>query len=132
MAGNFVPPTPESMVGTSEKYWKKGFFRDLFVDGKAILDFVKNFGVESSSVGETSGWVKFGNGVLIQWCHAPAGKDFSPPIEFKTFNVGFCTGNTASPEETGLIYKPDTKKFFIGKNTQTDFWFYTLLIGSWK
>ena len=31
MAGNFVPPTPESMLGTPENNWGKGYFRKLFV-----------------------------------------------------------------------------------------------------
>lgn len=122
----------EGSIGTEKKHWEKGFFRDLFVDGKAILDFVKGLGIESTQVGTNMGWIKFGNGTLIQWLHAPGNKDFTAPIEFKEFDAGFCTGNTLQPEGTSLVYKPDVKKFYISKNTATTFWFYTLLIGRWK
>ncbi len=32
MAGNFVPPTPTSMLGTPENCWEKGHFKKLFVN----------------------------------------------------------------------------------------------------
>ena len=32
MAGNFVPPTPTSMLGTPENCWGKGHFKKLFVN----------------------------------------------------------------------------------------------------
>ena len=130
---NYVPrANGEGSIGTEKKYWGKGFFQDLVVGGKAILDFVKDIGIESSHAESKVGWIKFGSGVLIQWLHAPGNEDFTAPIEFKEFDVGFCTGNTVQPEGTSLVYKQDVKKFYISKNTSTNFWLYVLLIGRWK
>ena len=130
---NYAPrANGEGSIGTEKKHWGKGFFWDLVINGKGIMNFVKDLGIESSHTEPKAGWIKLGNGVLIQWLHAPGNKDFTAPIEFKEFDVGFCTGNTLQPEGTSLVYKQDVKKFYISKNTSTDFWLYTLLIGRWK
>ena len=130
---NYVPrANGEGSIGTEKKHWGKGFFQDLVVGGKAIQDFVKDIGIESSDTGSQTGWIKFGNGVLIQWRHAPVNQDFDPPIAFKDFDVGFATSNSGGLQYAGLTYDNVTKKFHLHGNSQEKFWLYTLLIGRWK
>lgn len=122
----------EGSIGTEKKHWGKGFFRDLVVSGKAILDFVKDSGIESSQLSSQTGWVKFGNGLLLQWRHAPVNQDFEAPITFKDFAVGFATSNSGGLQYAGLTHTEETNKFHLHGNTQEMFWLYVLLIGRWK
>lgn len=130
---NFVPRRDgEGSIGKSRKRWDKGYFRDLVVNGKALQDFVKELGIESSQINEQAGWIKFGNGVLVQWRHAPSNQDFEAPIAFKGFDVGFCTNNSNGIQYAGLVYNRETNKFRLYTNTQDPRWFYVLMIGRWK
>ena len=130
---SFVPrANGEGSIGTANKHWEKGFFRDIFVGGKAILDFVKELGIESSHIENQTGWIKFGNGLLIQWRHAPTNQDFEAPIAFKNFDVGFCTSNSVGIQYAGLVYNGEIKKFRLHANTADSRWFYVLMIGRWK
>ncbi len=130
---NFVPRGDgEGSIGKSRKRWDKGYFRDLVVNGKALQDFVKELGIESSQIRTNVGWIKFGNGALIQWLHAPGNKDFTAPIEFQEFDVGFCTSNSSNPQYAGLTYNRETNKFRLYTNTQDSWWLYVLMIGRWK
>lgn len=130
---NFVPRmNGEGNIGKASKNWDKGYFRDLFINGKALQDFVKELGIESSQMLEQTGWIKFGNGALVQWRHAPSNQDFEAPIAFKGFDVGFCTSNSSGIQYAGLVYNRETKKFRIYANTQDARWLYVLMIGRWK
>lgn len=130
---NFVPRKDgEGSIGKESKHWDKGYFRNLIIDGKALQDFVKELGIESSQMLEQAGWIKFGNGLLVQWRPAPAHQDFEAPIAFKAFDVGFCTSNSVGIQYAGLVYNRETKKFRLHGNTQDNRWFYVLMIGRWK
>ena len=122
----------EGSIGTEEKHWGEGFFRDLFVGGKAIQEHLKDLGVESSYAAERNGWIKFGSGILIQWLHVLGNSDFDPPIAFKGFDAGVCAGNTTVPQYAGLTYDEGTGKFHVYASTQDPFWLYAILIGRWK
>ena len=130
---NFVPRmNGEGNIGKESKHWDKGYFRNLIINGKALQDFVKELGIESSQMLERVGWIKFGNGLLVQWREAPVNQDFDSPIAFKDFDVGFCTSNSKGLQYAGLTYDRVTKKFHLYGNTQDQFWLYVLLIGRWK
>lgn len=54
MAGNFVPPTPSSTLGTSGNRWAGGFFDKL---GVKTLEVIGS-GTENDAQPATVGWVK--------------------------------------------------------------------------
>ena len=54
MAGNFVPPTPSSTLGTSGNRWAGGFFEKIAVK---TLDVIGG-GTENDAQPATVGWVK--------------------------------------------------------------------------
>ena len=89
---NFVPRRDgEGSIGKASKHWDKGYFRELIINGKALQDFVKELGIESSQTAEQAGWIKFGNGVLVQWRHAQQRDKEIPYIcEYTGCSVALC------------------------------------------
>lgn len=60
MAGNFVPPTPSSTLGTSGNRWAGGFFDKLAVK---TLEVIGGGGEEQPA---TVGWVKTAMGGILE------------------------------------------------------------------
>ena len=54
MAGNFVPPTPSSTLGTSDNRWAGGFFENMAVKTLEVI----GGGTENDAQPATVGWVK--------------------------------------------------------------------------
>lgn len=85
---NIVPrANGEGSIGRTDKHWKSGFFDNLNIGGKDLSNFMKTvlnganaaavrkaLGVDASTCGGIvagslgqNGWVKFSNGLIIQW-----------------------------------------------------------------
>lgn len=61
MAGNFVPPTPSSTLGTSGNRWAGGFFDNLAVKTLEVI----GGGTENNAQPATVGWVKTAMGDIL-------------------------------------------------------------------
>nr|DAN69803.1 MAG TPA: hypothetical protein [Caudoviricetes sp.] len=61
MAGNFVPPTPSSTLGTSSNRWAGGFFDKLAVKTLEVI----GGGTENNAQPATVGWVKTAMGDIL-------------------------------------------------------------------
>ena len=60
MAGNFVPPTPSSTLGTSGNRWAGGFFEKIAVKTLEVIG-----GGENDAQPATVGWVKTAMGDIL-------------------------------------------------------------------
>ena len=61
MAGNFVPPTQSSTLGTSDNRWAAGFFDKLAVKTLEVI----GGGTENDAQPATVGWVKTAMGDIL-------------------------------------------------------------------
>ena len=61
MAGNFVPPTPSSTLGTSGNRWAGGFFEKIAVKTLEVI----GGGTENNAQPATVGWVKTAMGDIL-------------------------------------------------------------------
>ena len=61
MAGNFVPPTQSSTLGTSGNRWAGGFFDELAVKTLKVI----GGGTENNAQPATVGWVKTAMGDIL-------------------------------------------------------------------
>lgn len=62
MAGNFVPPTQSSTLGTSDNRWAGGFFEKIAVKTLEVI----GGGTENDTQPATVGWVKQGFAKLLK------------------------------------------------------------------
>ena len=64
MAGNFVPPTQSSTLGTPGNQWLDGYFKQLKVDGNEI----KEAAIVASRVSNVGAcFFKMKSGLIIMW-----------------------------------------------------------------
>ena len=64
MAGNFVPPTQSSTLGTPGNQWAGGYFKQLNVGGNEI----KGAAIAASRVGESgSSFFRMASGLTVMW-----------------------------------------------------------------
>lgn len=65
MAGNFVPPTPESMLGTAENNWRCVYTREACVDGRNVMTEVNKKLTAENGIVNTP--VNFARGATGNW-----------------------------------------------------------------
>ena len=65
MAGNFVPPTPESMLGTAENNWRCVYTREACVDGRNVMTEVDKKLTAENGIVNTP--VNFARGATGNW-----------------------------------------------------------------
>ena len=129
MAGNFVPPTQSSTLGTSDKRWAAGFFDKLAVK---TLEVIGGGGEDTqpatvgwvkrsfSKILETTlnatginysitpiGYIKFGalfGGLIIQWGYVQVSNSYTLPVAFagKGSYIGVASSDALSGGNVGF------------------------------
>ena len=129
MAGNFVPPTQGSTLGTSDKRWAAGFFEKIDVKTLEVIggggedtqpatvgwvkrSFSKILETALNATGTsysitTIGYIKFGalfGGLIIQWGYVQVHNSYTLPVAFaeKGSYIGVASSDTVSGGNVGF------------------------------